>query len=129
VAKIKLGKAKELRLGNLDSRRDWGYAGDYVQAMWLMLQQAKPDDFVVATGETHSVQELCEVAFGHVGLSWQDHVVQDQKFFRPAEVDLLVGDPKKANDILGWEPSVNFKQLTQLMVDEDIKAIKEGREV
>ena len=129
VAKIKLGKAKELRLGNLDSRRDWGYAGDYVQAMWLMLQQDKPDDFVVATGETHSVQELCEVAFGHVGLNWQDHVAQDQKFFRPAEVDLLVGDPKKANDILGWEPSVNFKQLTQLMVDEDIKAIKEGREV
>jgi len=129
VAKIKLGKAKELRLGNLDSRRDWGYAGDYVQAMWLMLQQDKPDDFVVATGETHSVQELCEVAFGHVGLNWHDHVVQDQKFFRPAEVDLLVGDPKKANDVLGWEPSVNFKQLTQIMVDEDIKAIKEGREV
>lgn len=129
VAKIKLGKAKELRLGNLDSRRDWGYAGDYVQAMWLMLQQDKPDDFVVATGETHSVQELCEVAFGHVGLNWQDHVIQDQKFFRPAEVDLLVGDPKKANDVLGWEPSVNFKQLTQIMVDEDIKAIKEGREV
>ncbi|MBI5053710.1 MAG: GDP-mannose 4,6-dehydratase [Chloroflexi bacterium] len=129
VAKIKLGKAKELRLGNLESRRDWGYAGDYVQAMWLMLQQDKPDDFVVATGETHSVQELCEVAFGHVGLNWQDHVAQDPKFFRPAEVDLLVGDPKKANDILGWEPSVNFKQLTQMMVDEDIKAIKEGREV
>jgi GDPmannose 4,6-dehydratase len=129
VAKIKLGKAKELRLGNLDSRRDWGYAGDYVQAMWLMLQQDKPDDFVVATGETHSVQDLCEVAFGHVGLNWHDHVVQDQKFFRPAEVDLLVGDPKKANDVLGWEPSVNFKQLTQMMVDEDIKAIKEGREV
>ncbi len=129
VAKIKLGKAKELRLGNLESRRDWGYAGDYVQAMWLMLQQNKPDDFVVATGETHSVQELCEVAFGHVGLNWQDHVLQDQKFFRPAEVDLLVGDPKKANDILGWEPSVNFKHLTQMMVDEDIKAIKEGREV
>jgi len=129
VAKIKLGKAKELRLGNLDSRRDWGYAGDYVQAMWLMLQQDKPDDFVVATGETHSVQELCEVAFGHVGLNWQDYVAQDQKFFRPAEVDLLVGDPKKANDVLGWEPSVNFKQLTQMMVDEDIKAIKEGREV
>ena len=129
VAKIKLGKAKELRLGNLDSRRDWGYAGDYVQAMWLMLQQDKPDDFVVATGETHSVQELCEVAFGHVGLNWHDHVVQDPKFFRPAEVDLLVGDPKKANDVLGWEPSVNFKQLTQMMVDEDLKAIKEGREV
>jgi GDPmannose 4,6-dehydratase len=129
VAKIKLGKAKELRLGNLESRRDWGYAGDYVQAMWLMLQQDKPDDFVVATGETHSVQDLCEVAFGHVGLNWHDHVVQDQKFFRPAEVDLLVGDPKKANDVLGWEPSVNFKQLTQMMVDEDIKAIKEGREV
>jgi GDPmannose 4,6-dehydratase len=129
VAKLKLGKSKELRLGNLDSRRDWGYAGDYVQAMWLMLQQDKPDDFVVATGETHSVQELCEVAFGHVGLNWRDYVAQDQKFFRPAEVDLLVGDPKKANDVLGWEPSVNFKQLTQMMVDEDLKAIKEGREV
>jgi GDPmannose 4,6-dehydratase len=129
VAKIKLGKAKELRLGNLESRRDWGFAGDYVQAMWLMLQQEKPDDYVVATGETHAVQEFCEIAFTHVGLNWKDYVVQDEKFFRPAEVDLLVGDPKKANDQLGWEPSVTFKQLVQMMVDEDVKAIKEGREV
>src|SRR6185295_3320768 len=92
VAKIKLGRAKELRLGNLESRRDWGYAGDYVRAMWLMLQQDHPDDYVVATGETHSVRELCEVAFGHVGLNYQDYIVQDQRFFRPAEVDLLVGN-------------------------------------
>ncbi len=129
VAKIKLGKAKELRLGNLESRRDWGYAGDYVQAMWRMLQQDKPDDFVVATGETHSVQELCEVAFGHAGLDWRAHVAQDPKYFRPAEVDLLVGDPTKAGQVLGWEPSVSFRQLIEMMVDEDIKAIQEGREV
>ena len=129
VAKIKLGKAKELRLGNLESRRDWGYAGDYVQAMWRMLQQAEPDDFVVATGETHSVQELCDVAFGHVGLDWREFVAQDQKYFRPAEVDLLVGDPAKAGKVLGWEPSVSFRQLVEMMVDEDLKAIQEGREV
>ncbi|MBI3241348.1 MAG: GDP-mannose 4,6-dehydratase [Chloroflexi bacterium] len=129
VARIKLGKAKELKLGNLESRRDWGYAGDYVQAMWRMLQQEKPDDFVVATGETHSVQELCEVAFGRAGLDWHDYVTQDQKYFRPAEVDLLVGDPARAGKALGWEPSVSFKQLIEMMVDEDIKAIQEGREV
>ena len=129
VAKIKLGKADELHLGNLESRRDWGYAGDYVQAMWLMLQHDKPDDFVVATGETHSVQELCEVAFGHAGLDWGAHVIQDQRYFRPAEVDLLVGDASKAGRTLGWEPSVTFKQLIEMMVDEDIKAIEEGREV
>jgi len=129
VAKIKLGKAKELRLGNLEARRDWGYAGDYVQAMWRMLQQDKPDDFVVATGETHSVQELCEAAFGHAGLDWREYVAQDPKYFRPAEVDLLVGDSTKAGDVLGWEPSVSFRQLIEMMVDEDIKAIQEGREV
>jgi GDPmannose 4,6-dehydratase len=129
VAKIKLGKAKELRLGNLDSRRDWGFAGDYVQAMWRMLQQDKPDDFVVATGETHSVQQLCEVAFGHAGLDWREFVRQDPKYFRPAEVDLLVGDPTKAGKALGWEPTVNFNGLVQMMVDEDLKAIEEGREV
>ncbi len=129
VAKIKLGKAKELRLGNLDSRRDWGFAGDYVQAMWRMLQQDKPDDFVVATGETHSVQQLCEVAFGHAGLDWHEFVRQDPKYFRPAEVDLLVGDPTKAGKALGWEPTVNFNGLVQMMVDEDLKAIEEGREV
>ncbi|MBI5292906.1 MAG: GDP-mannose 4,6-dehydratase [Chloroflexi bacterium] len=129
VAKIKLGKAKELRLGNLDSRRDWGFAGDYVQAMWRMLQQDQPDDFVVATGETHSVQQLCEVAFGHAGLDWREFVRQDPKYFRPAEVDLLVGDPTKAGKALGWEPTVNFNGLVRMMVDEDLKAIEEGREV
>ncbi len=129
VAKIKLGKAKELRLGNIEARRDWGYAGDYVKAMWLMLQQDTAEDFVVATGETHSVQELCEVAFGHVGLDWREYVVQDPKYFRPAEVDLLVGDASKAGKILGWEPSITFRGLIEMMVDEDVKAIQEGREV
>ena len=129
VAKIKLGRAKELRLGNLESRRDWGYAGDYVHAMWLMLQQAQPDDYVVATGETHSVRELCEVAFEHVGLKYQDYVVQDQRFFRPAEVDLLVGDASKAGQKLGWEPSMTFSELIKMMVDADLEALKNGREV
>jgi GDPmannose 4,6-dehydratase len=129
VAKIKLGKAKDLQLGNLDSRRDWGFAGDYVRAMWLMLQQPQPDDYVVSTGETHSVQELCEVAFAHVGLNWQDYVIQSEKFFRPAEVDLLVGDAAKAARVLGWKASVTFKGLIEMMVDEDLRAIQEGREV
>ncbi|MEK7312461.1 MAG: GDP-mannose 4,6-dehydratase [Chloroflexota bacterium] len=129
VAKIKLGKAKELRLGNIEARRDWGYAGDYVKAMWLMLQQDKAEDFVVATGETHSVQELCEVAFGHVGLNWREYVVQDPKYFRPAEVDLLVGDASKAGKVLRWEPSITFRGLIEMMVDEDLRAIQEGREV
>jgi len=129
VAKIKLGKSKDLHLGNLDSRRDWGYAGDYVKAMWLMLQHDKAEDFVIATGETHSVQELCEVAFGHAGLDWREFVKQDQKFFRPAEVDLLVGDASKAGTTLGWEPTVTFKGLIEMMVEDDIKAIREGREV
>jgi GDPmannose 4,6-dehydratase len=129
VAKIKLGLAKELRLGNLDARRDWGFAGDYVRAMWLMLQQATPDDFVVATGETHSVRELCEVAFNHVGLDYRDHLIIDEKFFRPAEVDLLVGDPSKAGQVLGWEPSVSFKGLVEMMVDADLEALKNGKEV
>ncbi len=129
VAKIKLGKSKDLHLGNLDSRRDWGFAGDYVKAMWLMLQHDKAEDFVIATGETHSVQELCEVAFGHAGLDWREFVKQDQKFFRPAEVDLLVGDASKAGTTLGWEPTVTFKGLIEMMVEDDIKAIREGREV
>ncbi|MEK7278094.1 MAG: GDP-mannose 4,6-dehydratase [Chloroflexota bacterium] len=129
VAKIKLGKSKDLHLGNLDSRRDWGFAGDYVKAMWLMLQHDKAEDFVIASGETHSVQELCEVAFGHAGLDWREFVKQDQKFFRPAEVDLLVGDASKAGKTLGWEPTVTFKALIELMVDEDLKAVREGREV
>lgn len=129
VAKIKLGLAQSLHLGNLDARRDWGYAGDYVQAMWLMLQQAKPDDYVIATGETHSVRELCVVAFSHVGLDYQKFVVQDPKFYRPAEVDLLIGNPEKAGRVLGWEPNVTFEDLTRMMVDADLEALKSGKEV
>jgi GDPmannose 4,6-dehydratase len=127
VARIKLGLTHELRLGNLDARRDWGFAGDYVKAMWLMLQQDEPDDFVVATGETHSVEEFLEVAFGHVNLDWHDYVVQDERFMRPAEVDLLVGDPSKAGKKLGWEPAVSFEQLVKMMVDADIKLLEAGR--
>ncbi len=120
VARIKLGLAKELRLGNLESRRDWGFAGDYVEAMWRMLQQETPDDYVVATGETHPVQELVEIAFGHIGLDWKEYVVQDPAFYRPAEVDLLVGDATKARTRLGWEPKVTFPQLIARMVDADL---------
>jgi GDPmannose 4,6-dehydratase len=120
VARIKMGFNKELRLGNLESRRDWGFAGDYVKAMWSMLQQDAPDNFVVGTGETHSVREFCEIAFGHIGLDYNDYVVQDQRFYRPAEVDLLVSHPSKAGRVLGWEPTVNFKQLVTMMVDADI---------
>ncbi|OGO46420.1 MAG: GDP-mannose 4,6-dehydratase [Chloroflexi bacterium RBG_16_63_12] len=129
VAKIKLGLAKELRLGNLEARRDWGFAGDYVKAMWHMLQQPQPDDYVVASGETHSVAELCDMAFGHVDLSYRDYVVQDPKYFRPVEVDLLVGDASKAGRVLGWEPSMTFTELIQMMVEADLEAIKNGREV
>ncbi len=125
VAKIKLGLANELRLGNLDARRDWGFAGDYVRAMWLMLQQPAPDDYVVGTGETHSVQELCEVAFSYVGLDWRDYVVQDPRYIRPAEVDLLVADPSKARRVLGWEPTVTFEQLVHMMVDADLQLLKQ----
>lgn len=124
VARIKLGLATELRLGNLDARRDWGFAGDYVRAMWLMLQQDEPDDYVVATGETRSVQEFVEEAFGYVDLDWKAHVVQDPKFYRPAEVDLLVGDPSKAGEKLSWEPTVDFRGLVRLMVDADLEALK-----
>ncbi|MBC7249085.1 MAG: GDP-mannose 4,6-dehydratase [Anaerolineae bacterium] len=124
VAKIKLGLANELRLGNLESRRDWGYAGDYVRAMWLMLQQPEPGDYVVGTGETHSVRELCEVAFSYVGLDWRDYVVQDPRFYRPAEVDLLVSDPRKAREVLGWEPTVSFEELIHMMVDADLKLLE-----
>lgn len=127
VAKIKLGLANELRLGNLDARRDWGFAGDYVKAMWLMLQQEEPDDFVIATGETHSVEEFLNVAFGYVNLDWHDYVVQDERFMRPAEVDLLVGDPSKAGEKLGWEPAVTFEQLVQMMVEADMKLLQAGR--
>ena len=111
VARIKLGLDDELRLGNLEAQRDWGFAGDYVEAMWLMLQQDEPDDYVVATGETHSVREFCEVAFGHVGLDYHDYVVRTTRFFRPAEVDLLVGDPTKAHRVLGWKPRTSFSDL------------------
>ena len=124
VARIKLGLANELRLGNLDSRRDWGYAGDYVEAMWLMLQQPRPDDYVVATEETHAIRELCEEAFGYVDLDWQEYVVQDPRFMRPAEVDLLVGDASKAGRVLGWEPRVTFRQLVRTMLDADIALLR-----
>jgi GDPmannose 4,6-dehydratase len=124
VARIKLGLQKELRLGNLESRRDWGFAGDYVRGMWMMLQQDKPDDYVIGTGETHSVGEFCEIAFAHVGLDYKDYVVQDPKFYRPAEVDLLVSDPTKAGEKLGWEPEVDFKGLITMMIDADMELIK-----
>jgi GDPmannose 4,6-dehydratase len=120
VARIKLGLDHELRLGNLDSRRDWGSAADYVDAMWRMLQLDEPGDYVVASGETHSIRDLCEVAFGHVGLDWTDHVVQDSRFHRPAEVDLLVGDPKRAMAALGWQPTTGFEELVCSMVDADL---------
>lgn len=126
VAEIKLGKADKLPLGNLDARRDWGFAGDYVRAMWLMLQHDKAVDFVVATGETHSVEEFLDVAFGCVDLDWHDYVIQDERFMRPAEVDLLVGDPSKAGRMLGWEPQVAFKELVHMMVDADIKMVRDG---
>ncbi len=122
VARIKLGLDKDLHLGNLEARRDWGYAPDYVRAMWLMLQQDTPDDYVVATGETHSVQEFVEEAFGYVDMDWREFVVQDPKFYRPAEVDLLVGDPVKAGEKLGWEPTVSFRELVRLMVQADLEA-------
>jgi len=125
VAQIKLGLAQELHLGNLDSRRDWGFAGDYVKAMWLMLQQDHPDDYVVGMGETHSVRELCRVAFSSVGLDWENHVVSDPAFYRPAEVDLLVSDPTKAKEELGWEAEVSFEELIQMMVDADLKHLKQ----
>jgi GDPmannose 4,6-dehydratase len=121
VARIATGKANELRLGNLDSLRDWGYAKDYVEAMWAMLQQKEPDDYVIATGETHSVREFCEIAFARAGLDYKKYVVVDERFMRPAEVDLLLGDASKAKRELGWSPKTSFKQLVELMVDEDLK--------
>jgi GDPmannose 4,6-dehydratase len=125
AAKIKLGLANELRLGNLEAERDWGYAADFVEAMWLMLQQDEPDDYVIATGKTHSVRELCEVAFGHLGLDYQDYVISDPKFYRPAEVDQLVGDARKARKVLGWEPRVSFEELIRMMVDADLEALQQ----
>ena len=124
VARIKLGLQQELRLGNLAARRDWGFAGDYVRAMWLMLQQESPDDYVIATGTTHSVRELCEVAFGYAGLNYEDYVVVDEKFYRPAEVELLVGDAGKARARLGWSPSVSFEALIAMMVEADLAALR-----
>ena len=130
AAKIKLGLADKLMLGNLDAKRDWGYAGDYVEAMWLMLQQDEPDDFVIATGEAHSVRELCEIAFERVGLNWEDYVKIDPAFLRPAEVDFLIGDCTKAKEKLGWTPRVSFKELIEMMVDSDLtihkKIIEKG---
>jgi GDPmannose 4,6-dehydratase len=120
VARIKLGMASELRLGNLDARRDWGFAGDYVDVMWRMLQQDEPDDYVVGTGETWSVRQLCEMAFAHVGLDYRDHIVQDPRFMRPAEVDVLVADASKANGRLDWTPACTFRQLVAMMVDADL---------
>jgi GDPmannose 4,6-dehydratase len=124
VARIKLGLAKELRLGNLDAKRDWGFAGDYVRAMWLMLQQDQPDDYVIATGETHTVKSLVELAFTAVDLDWQKYVVTDPSLVRPAEVDLLIGDPTKANRQLGWKPEVSFPQLVEMMVKADLERLR-----
>ncbi len=126
VARIKLGLASELRLGNLQAKRDWGYAGDYVQAMWMMLQQERADDYVVGTGETHSVEEFVRIAFDHAGLDWRAHVVVDPQFYRPAEVDLLLADPAKAQKRLGWYPQVSFEQLVRLMVDADVAELSRG---
>jgi len=123
IARIVAGQQKKLYLGNLDSKRDWGYAKDYVKAMWLMLQQDEPDDYVVATGETHSVKEFLELAFSHVNLKWEDYVEFDERYLRPAEVDLLIGDPTKAKEKLGWQPSLTFPQLVNLMVDADLEAL------
>ena len=124
AAMIKIGMSDELRLGNLESRRDWGYAGDYVKAMWQILQSDTPDDYVVGTGKTHSVRELCEAAFGHLDLKWQDYVVQDPEFYRPAEVDLLVSDPSRVRKQLGWEPEVPFEELIEMMVEADLTHLR-----
>jgi GDPmannose 4,6-dehydratase len=124
VARIKAGLATTLPLGNLEAQRDWGFAGDYVQAMWLMLQQDQPEDYVISTGRTHTVEKLCEVAFASVGLDWRDHVVQDERYYRPAEVDLLVGDAEKARGQLGWKPSVTFEEMIQRMVEADLQLVR-----
>jgi GDPmannose 4,6-dehydratase len=126
VARIKAGRARQLRLGNMDAKRDWGFAGDYVQAMWLMLQQPNADDYVVASGETHSVRELCQIAFSHAGLDWQEHVVVDPALVRPAEVDLLIGDASKARRVLGWAGKHSFRQLIEMMVDADAAAVRQS---
>lgn len=123
VASIKLGRQKELRLGNIDAKRDWGFAGDYVEAMWLMLQQEKPDDYVVATGVTSTVREMCEIAFSHVGLKMEDHLAIDEKFMRPAEVDVLLGNPAKAQEKLGWQAATSLQQLIEMMVEADLRRL------
>jgi GDPmannose 4,6-dehydratase len=128
VARIALGLDRELRLGNLDAQRDWGYAGDYVRAMWLMLQQDQPGDYVVATGQTHSVRRFCELAFACAGLDYRNYVVVDERFFRPAEVDLLVGDPSRAREKLGWKPEVSFEQLVEMMVEADLRMLRSLKE-
>jgi GDPmannose 4,6-dehydratase len=127
VARIKLGLASELRLGNLEAKRDWGFAGDYVQAMWLMLQQPTPDDYVIATGETHSVREFCEIAFSHVGLDYRNYVTHDRENLRLAETALLVGNPAKARRLLGWQRNVSFQELVRMMMDSDLRLIQDGR--
>ncbi len=129
VARIKHGLITQLPLGDLHPERDWGFAGDYVEAMWAMLQQDTAEDFVIASGETHSVQEFCEIAFSHVGLNWQDHVIQDERFMRPAEVDLLIGDPAKAKRQLGWEPKTTFRQLVEMMVEGDMELVARQQRV
>lgn len=123
VARIKLGRQKELRLGNIDAKRDWGFAGDYVEAMWLMLQQPAPDDFVIATGRTTTVRDMCKLAFGHVGLKYEDHLIIDPKFYRPAEVEVLLGNPAKAKAKLGWEPKTSLEELIVLMIEADLKRV------
>jgi GDPmannose 4,6-dehydratase len=125
VARIKLGLADEIRMGNLDAKRDWGYAEDYVRMMWMMLQQDEPDDYVICSGETHSVEELVRIAFEHVGLNWKDYVKIDQRFVRPAEVDLLIGDASKAKEKLGWEPRVSFSEMIKMMIENDLRMVQE----
>ncbi len=127
ATRIKLGLQEKLYLGNLEAKRDWGFAGDYVEAMWLMLQQDQPDDFVIATGQTHSVGEFCEEVFGHLDMDWKDYVEKDPKYYRPTEVDLLLGDASKAKKILGWEPKVTFKELAQMMTEADMKLAEEEK--
>jgi GDPmannose 4,6-dehydratase len=128
VARIKLGYDKELRLGNLDARRDWGFAGDFVRAMWMMLQLDEPEDFVIATGQDRTIRDFCQAAFEHVGLNWEEYVVVDERFFRPAEVNILLGDPSKAKKKLGWEPEVSLEEMVQMMVDRDMEIIAEKGE-
>jgi GDPmannose 4,6-dehydratase len=128
VARIATKRATDLKLGNLDAKRDWGFAGDYVEAMWRMLQGKAAHDYVIATGETHSVRELCEIAFDRAGLDWKKHVVVDEKLFRPAEVDLLIGDATRAREELGWKPKVSFRQLVEMMVDADLERARKNKD-